>query len=105
MVNSAAPPAIEGLSALAGSYPAILCDVWGVVHNGIHRFDAACEALARYRKRGGVVLLITNAPRPRPPVIAQLSALKVGPDVYDDVVTSGDVTRRLLLDHRGETIL
>ncbi len=105
MVNSAAPPAIRGLSALAGSYRAILCDVWGVVHNGVARFDDACAALARYREGGGVVLLITNAPRPRPSVLAQLAALKVGPDVFDDVVTSGDVTRRLLLEHSDETIL
>lgn len=105
MVNSVAPPAIPGLSAFAGPYRAILCDVWGVVHNGVRRFDDACEALARYRERGGVVLLITNAPRPRPSVLAQLAALKVGPETFDDVLTSGDVTRRLLLDHRDETVL
>lgn len=105
MVNTSAPPAIAGLSAIAGSYRAILCDVWGVVHNGVRRFDAACSALARYREGGGVVLLITNAPRPRPPVLAQLAALEVGPDVFDDVVTSGDVTRRLLLEYSEKTIL
>jgi HAD superfamily hydrolase (TIGR01459 family) len=105
MANSLTPDSIAGLSAIASSYRAILCDVWGVVHNGVHRFDPACEALARYREKGGVVLLLTNAPRPRPPVVAQLAALSVGPDVYDEVITSGDVTRRLLLEHQDQTVL
>ncbi|MCC6983430.1 MAG: TIGR01459 family HAD-type hydrolase, partial [Bauldia sp.] len=105
MANSLMPESVAGLSAIASSYRAILCDVWGVIHNGVSRFDPACEALARYRSAGGVVLLLTNAPRPRPPVVAQLGALRVGPDVYDEVITSGDVTRRLLLEHGDRTIL
>jgi ribonucleotide monophosphatase NagD (HAD superfamily) len=58
------PPLIEHFSALAPAYDALLCDVWGVVHNGVAAFPEACDALAQFRGAGGPVMLITNAPRP-----------------------------------------
>jgi HAD superfamily hydrolase (TIGR01450 family) len=74
----------------------LLCDVWGVVHNGEWAFQAASAALARARERGLAVVLITNAPRPAPEVIAQLQSLGVPREAWDAVVTSGDVTRDLI---------
>jgi HAD superfamily hydrolase (TIGR01459 family) len=97
-MNSLAPAAIAGLSELARACDAVLCDVWGVVHNGVESFPAACDALARYRRQGGLVVLITNAPRPRGPILAQLEHLKVPPSAFDDIVTSGEVTRGLLAE-------
>jgi HAD superfamily hydrolase (TIGR01459 family) len=38
-------------------------------------------------------------------VVAQLAALGADASVYDEVVTSGDVTRGLLLEHKEQTIL
>lgn len=89
---------IESLDALSGGYAAILCDVWGVVHNGVSAFAEASAALAAARARGLAVVLITNAPRPHGDVEAQLAAFHVPADAYDRVVTSGDVTRDLILD-------
>ena len=51
-------------AALAGDYDVVLCDVWGVVHNGVAAAADAGDALVRFRERGGTVVLITNAPRP-----------------------------------------
>ena len=59
-----APAFIEQFSQLAPDYDAVLCDVWGVIHNGLAAFPEACEALTRFRADGGAVVLITNAPRP-----------------------------------------
>jgi HAD superfamily hydrolase (TIGR01450 family) len=89
-------PRAAGLQSISAGRDAILSDVWGVVHNGVEAFAPACEALMRYRKGGGVVVLITNAPRPREPVIDQLRSLGVPDETYDDIVTSGDVTRELI---------
>src|SRR5205823_13475408 len=58
------PPFIRHFSALAPRYDVVLCDVWGVVHNGARATIESCDALARYRQQGGTVILITNAPRP-----------------------------------------
>ena len=86
----------EGLGEIAPLYDALLCDVWGVVHNGRQAFDAATQALARFRQRGGIVLLLTNAPRPGSEIPAQLESLGVRRDCWDAIVTSGDATRALL---------
>lgn len=93
-----------GLAALAQSYPAILSDVWGVVHNGVEPHWSAVEALVRYREAGGRVVLITNAPRPAPPIFEQLDAMGVPREAYDGLVTSGDATRDLLENWRGRTV-
>ena len=58
------PDFIEHFEPLAQNYDVLLCDVWGVIHNGVTAFAPACDALLRFRKRGGTAILITNAPRP-----------------------------------------
>src|SRR6202042_2603165 len=58
----ALPKVIDHFAPLAPDYDVLLCDVWGVIHNGIAAFAPACEALMRFRKLGGTAILITNAP-------------------------------------------
>lgn len=86
----------ERLDALTGRYDVLLCDVWGVLHNGIDAFPPAAAALQRAREKGVSVVLITNSPRPRRSVIEQLRAIGVPDTAYDRIVTSGDVTRELI---------
>jgi HAD superfamily hydrolase (TIGR01459 family) len=90
-------PILHGLSSLAGRYDVIFSDVWGVVHNGLAPHAAAGEALMRFRREGGKVVMISNAPRPAWSVIAQLDQIGVMRSAYDAVVTSGDVTQRLAM--------
>lgn len=89
---------IETLDDIVDGYSALLCDVWGVVHNGIQPFDSALHALRRARDKGVAVVLITNSPRPREGVIDQLAAIGVPRECWDRIVTSGDVTRDLIRD-------
>ncbi len=101
-ISGASGPSIviPGLSAVADRYDVLLCDVWGVVHNGRAAFTKACDALMRFRAKGGSVVLITNAPRPNQPIRVQLEGLKVPRDVYDDMVTSGDVTLSFIAERK-----
>lgn len=87
---------IESLADIDTAYAVILCDVWGVIHNGERSFPAAGAALAAARARGLVVILVTNAPRPAPPIVRQIGMLGVPREAWDRVVTSGDVTRDLV---------
>ncbi|MFC3067824.1 TIGR01459 family HAD-type hydrolase [Phenylobacterium soli] len=93
------PTLAVGLSAFSSLYDVLLCDVWGVIHNGREAFPAACEALAAFRAGGGEVILISNAPRPNAGVIEQLDRLGVPREAWSLVVTSGDATRKLLAEH------
>ncbi len=95
---------LDGVATLAHRYPVWLCDIWGVVHNGIAAHEAAVDALTRYRSSGGAVALITNAPRPSAEVAFQLDDFGVPRDAYDTIVTSGDVTRTLLEDRQSQVI-
>jgi HAD superfamily hydrolase (TIGR01459 family) len=94
----------DRFSTLAGGYDAVLSDVWGVIHNGIAATPAACEALIRFRERGGTVILITNAPRPGQVVTKFLDKLNVPRTAYDGIVSSGDVTRAVMAARPGKKV-
>ncbi|MEM9221633.1 MAG: TIGR01459 family HAD-type hydrolase [Pseudomonadota bacterium] len=89
---TAAP--LAGLSAIADDYDAVLCDVWGVLHNGVAPHPAAVDALTNLRRSGKPVVLLTNAPRPHWSVVAQLDEIGIHREAYDEVVSSGDVVVR-----------
>ncbi|MBO0753434.1 MAG: TIGR01459 family HAD-type hydrolase [Bradyrhizobiaceae bacterium] len=95
---------LDRFSTIASRYDVVLCDIWGVVHDGIAAHAPACDALTRYRADGGVVVLVTNAPRPSPWVVRQLDRLGVPADAYDDVMTSGDLTREVVARRGGEAV-
>ncbi|KAK0340553.1 hypothetical protein LTR94_030044, partial [Friedmanniomyces endolithicus] len=87
------PHPLPRLSAVADDYDILLCDVWGVIHNGRESWPAACEALTQFNEKGGHVVLISNSPLPSPDVVAQLDALGVPRSAWQAFVTSGDATR------------
>jgi HAD superfamily hydrolase (TIGR01459 family) len=91
-------------STVAPHYDVLLCDVWGVVHNGVAATVGACDALRQFRAQGGTVVLITNAPRPGAFVQKFIDNLKVPHESYDAIVSSGDVTRALILARAGEPV-
>lgn len=87
------PHALPHLSTVAGDYDILLCDVWGVIHNGRESWPEACDALIRFSRSGGQVVLISNSPRPASDVIEQLDRLGVPRESWQAFVTSGDATR------------
>ena len=95
---------VEKLRDLVGGVEVVLSDIWGVVHNGLEAFPEACEALRTYRKQGGTVILITNAPRPADSVRRQLHKVRIADDTYDAIVSSGDLTRHYVADHPGRKL-
>src|SRR3954468_19054767 len=94
----------ESLRELVGGVDVVLSDIWGVVHNGLESFPEACEALHTFRAGGGTVILITNAPRPADSVQRQLRKLGVADDVYDGIVSSGDLTRTFIAGRLGQSM-
>ncbi len=92
-ISPALPPVLSGFGTIASKYKLLLSDVWGVVHNGVAAYPAACEALKTARKNGATVILISNAPRPGVVVAKQIAKWGVPADCYDMIVASGDVAR------------
>ena len=89
---------IESFREIGGLYDVALCDVWGVLHNGVSTYKEASIALEAARGEGMTVVLITNSPRVAPRVVEQLRVIGVPDSAYDRIVTSGDVTRSLIAE-------
>ena len=103
-MSVALAPFTHHFATLAAGYDVVLCDVWGVVHNGIAATPEACNALARFRAGGGTAVLITNAPRPGDRVRVILDRFGVPRAAYDGIVSSGDVTRALIIARAGRRV-
>jgi len=84
---------IQSLSEISAPYDALFVDLWGCVHDGVRAIPSAVAALQDYRKRGGIVVLVTNSPKPRAGVAVQLDAFGVARDAWDIIATSGDSAR------------
>lgn len=84
---------ITALSEISGRYKAMFVDLWGCLHNGVTAFPEAVAAMQAYRKAGGVVVLVTNAPRARTGVEKQLVKFGIPEDAWDTIATSGDSAR------------
>ena len=85
------PPILTEARDLLSRYDVVFCDVWGVVHDGLTAFAAACEALSRFRAQGGTVVLVSNAPVPQAQVARMLVSRAVPDKAYDAIVSSGDI--------------
>ncbi|WP_120500452.1 TIGR01459 family HAD-type hydrolase [Roseovarius sp. EL26] len=84
---------IEHFAEISDRYRALFVDLWGCMHNGINAFPEAVAAMQAYRAKGGIVVLVTNSPKPRAGVAAQLGQFGVPDDAYDTIATSGDSAR------------
>lgn len=78
------------LDEIEDSYPVILCDIWGCIHDGVQLYPGAAERLRRWREKGKTIILITNAPRTANAVGEQLLQLGAEPSLWDEIATSGE---------------
>jgi HAD superfamily hydrolase (TIGR01459 family) len=103
-VASSPIPVIDSIKDIGESYRAWLVDIWGVMHNGRNAFSLATAATRAFRESGGIVVLLSNSPRPSREVKEQLRQFGVPDDAYDATVTSGDLTRHELGKHKNACV-
>jgi HAD superfamily hydrolase (TIGR01459 family) len=97
-------PVVSSIEELGSNYAAWLVDIWGVMHNGVRAFPGAVEATRRFREQGGIVVLLSNSPRPSEGLQHQLRSLGVHDQSYDATISSGDLTRHELAKHAGARV-
>ncbi len=85
--------ALTRFDTISQAYDALYVDLWGCLHNGIEPFNQAVCALQDYKKQGGIVVLVTNSPRPKPFVVSQLEQIGVPKNTYDEIASSGDAAQ------------
>jgi HAD superfamily hydrolase (TIGR01459 family) len=76
--------------ALPERYQVILCDIWGVVHDGVSLYPGASDRLAQWKGEGRTIVLLTNAPRTADAVAEQLERLELPATAWDSICTSGE---------------
>ncbi|WP_438955394.1 TIGR01459 family HAD-type hydrolase [Cognatiyoonia sp.] len=84
---------IDRFIDISANYDVAFVDLWGCIHDGIKAFPVAVKAMQDFRAKGGVVVLLTNSPRPRDSVADQIAGMGVPKDAYDTIATSGDSAR------------
>ena len=87
---------VKRFSDISCQYDALICDIWGVIHNGQELFPGINECLLNYKEQNNLVILLSNAPRPSSYVKTVLDNFGFKSDCYDDIITSGDLTRKSL---------
>ncbi len=90
------PQPIDSLAPLLGQHDAILCDIWGTIHDGRTAIPGAVPALQAARRGGVPVVLTSNVPRPGSALVASLARVGIPADAWDAIVTSGDLVREEL---------
>ena len=84
---------IQGSVEHALGYKVILCDLWGVIHNGKALFQHSISFLEHMKENNIKVIFLSNAPRPNYVVEDGLNRkLGLNKDLYDGIITSGDVS-------------
>jgi HAD superfamily hydrolase (TIGR01459 family) len=76
--------------ALPERYRLILCDIWGVVHDGVELYPGSADRLLQWREQGRAVVLITNAPRTADAVQEQLRRIGLPETAWNGIATSGE---------------
>ncbi len=83
---------ISGLEELLGDYDAMLVDAWGVLHDGASPYPHAIHCLKQLKSAKTPVVLISNAARRVRQVRKELERVGITPDLFDGLVTSGELT-------------
>jgi len=86
------------LDQLDPKYRAILCDIWGVVHDGQSILPGVEDRLVAWKGEGRHIILLTNAPRPAETVQSHLDWLGLPRDAYDAITSSGEAGIAALTD-------
>ena len=87
---------IKNFQDIEDSYDALICDVWGVIHNGRELFEGVNDCLVKFRSKQKPVVLLSNAPRPSKYIERMLNQLGLDRKSFNEIVTSGDMTMSVL---------
>ena len=88
---------IPSLAEIGARYDVLYCDLWGCLHDGLALYPDAVAALQAFRRGGGTVVLMTNAPRTHHAVARRLERMGLPEDAFDIIVASGDATQEAML--------
>lgn len=81
-----------GISAISDSYSGFIIDQWGVLHDGEKPYDGVIECLKELRARKKHIIILSNSGKRAAENKERLKKIGIGPTLYDQIVTSGEMT-------------
>lgn len=84
------------LASIASKYDGFILDLWGVIHDGTALYPGVKPCLESLRRQGKKIVFLSNAPRRAAKVEEKLNELGITPDLYDHVLSSGEVAYNFL---------
>lgn len=101
--SSSTIPVWSGLDNKLDNIKGVICDLWGVLHDGRVQHQDAVECLINIRARGIPVALLSNSPKPVNEVWRYLADLGIPKSVADVLISSGSIARRMIREtKRGQ---
>ena len=79
--------------AVSAAFPVVFLDQFGVLHNGLHPYPGAVEALRALKAKGVRTVIISNSGKPSEVNARRMERLGFARDLYDHFLTSGDVAK------------
>lgn len=84
----------KGLSDISDSYGGFIIDQWGVLHDGNKPYDGAVDCLKELKARKKQVIILSNSGKRAQDNKERLKKIGIGPSLYNEIVTSGEMTWR-----------
>ena len=82
----------EGISDISDSYSGFIIDQWGVLHDGDRAYDGVVDCLKELQGRNKYVIILSNSGKRAQQNQDRLEKLGITPDLYNTIITSGEVT-------------
>jgi HAD superfamily hydrolase (TIGR01459 family) len=82
----------RGISDISDSYMGFIIDQWGVLHNGETVYPGVVECLKELKSRKKHIIILSNSGKRAAVNKDRLKKLGIGPSLYDEILTSGEMT-------------
>ena len=91
----------QGISDISDTYMGFIIDQWGVLHDGQNLYDGVLECLEELRGRKKKIIILSNSSAPASVNKKTLSKMGLGEELYDHIVTSGELIRTGVNEQSG----
>ena len=97
-------PFYNDLDFMIDNCEGLILDIWGVLWDGIEVYPEALKTLQNLKKKNIPIILLSNAPRKSKIVAKKLGNIGIQPNLYDKIISSGDVCRNELITNKNLVI-
>ena len=96
---------LNNINQITNNYDAFIIDIWGVLWDGLEAYKYAKLTLKKLKENNKNIILLSNAPRRVKIVSDKLSSIGINNNLYDSIVSSGEICREECLSNNKKLSL